>query len=119
MPSSSDLKPATKARLADSSLEDWASFLENAPGEGTSPCTPLCQQGPIGLTSLNRHALVAVSICSALFLLALVAGCILLISWATPAKAGSVTLTAVSLSENDLGIWMARKPFCSALPPCG
>ena len=72
MPLLRDLNLAMKARLGASSLEDWASYLENCPGETTLPPFRASLRGRIA--AFLRHRLVsgAIFILWIAFLLALV-----------------------------------------------
>ena len=114
----SDSSKATKGRLGDSSLEDWASFLENSPTEQTSPHSGESKQALIGLGSLHRRALAVVFICWIAFVAAMVFGFILLTSLATPAKASDRSSTVASPWASGLDGWMGRRLWCFPRQPC-
>ena len=76
MPSYTGKNPATKGRLAVSSLEDWPSFLENSPGETTHRTCPASRLERIAAYSRTPRGLAVASILWGLFLVALVFACI-------------------------------------------
>lgn len=118
MQSSGDSTGRTKGRLADSSLEDWASSLENFPGEETLPPLAVSRWEFIVLSLRTAPGLVVLCICWLLLILVLLFGSILLISWGIPSWAGVANSTAVLALENDSAGWMGRRLYCSASLPC-
>ena len=115
---SHDSTKATKGRLGDSSLEDWSSFLESSPGEKTHPLSRVSRLELIALSLHHLPGLVVVSIFYLILLGALAFAFIQLISWETVARDTSASSMAVSLSGSDLGLWKARRLYCSPSQPC-
>ena len=107
-----------RGRLGNSSLEDWPSFLENSPIEVTRTSLVVCLLERIVACSRTPRGLAVLCICWVLFLLALVFVFTPRTSWVTQRWVTEASSTAVSLSENDLGLWMARRLYCSPHQPC-
>lgn len=107
-----------KESLAGSSLENWASFLENSPGGTINPPFPASPADVTLRELLILRALAWGCIFSLLLILGLVSACTPRTSWATSTWVCEASLTAVSHSENDLGLWMGRRLYCSLDQPC-
>ena len=118
MPSLLASKLLLKARLGDSSLEDWASFLENSRGGTMRPLFRASLLERIGAYSRTPRGLAVVCICWIAFVLALVFASTLLTSWGMPRSGSAASSTAASLSEKSLDGWMVRRLYCSPHQPC-
>lgn len=111
----SDWNRVTKEPLANSSLEDWSSYLENFPGEPTPPLSRVSRLELIILSLHTLPGLIVISILWVVLVLGLVFASILLISWEMPARASTVSSMAVLPLESDWDTWIARRPFCCQL----
>ena len=118
MRSFSAWRAAIRARLAGSSLEDWASFLESCPGGTMRHLFRASLLERIALSLRTPRGLAALCICWLLLILALVFGFTLLISWPMPPSDFVRNSTAASPSESDSGGWAARRLYCSPHRPC-
>lgn len=118
MQSFNDSSPQIKAPLGDSSLEDWASFLENYPG-GTM--RPLFRASPLERISAylrTPRGLAALSIWWVLFLLGLVFVFTPRMSWGIYQKASTASSMVVLPSERSSAGWTTRRLYCSHSQPC-
>lgn len=110
----------TKGPLGTSSLETWADYIQEScqiggmriPLGGYSPA-------PIGQPSPTPRISIACFIYWMLFLAGLVSAYILLTSWETPGRGSVASSMAVSPSERNWDILMARRPFCCQPLPSG
>lgn len=108
-----------RGRLGTSSLEDWASYIqESCPTAATSPTSLAFWRLYTWLASPCLQDLVAAFMCYVMFLLVLAYVFILLTLWGTAGSAFGASLTAASHWESGLGIWMARRPSCYQPPLC-
>lgn len=115
---SNDLKPEIKEPLGGSSLEDWASFLENSHGGTMRPLFRASLLERICAYSRTPRGLAVISILWALFLIALVFVFTPRTSWEIPVKAFTASSTAASLLGKNLGGWTARRLYCTPSQPC-
>lgn len=112
MPFSSDWIPPTRERLATSSLEDWASYMEaNSLTAITSPGMAEYWRACTAAPSPRRRISAAVSTFLVLLILALVLGFILLILWVTAGRVFYRSSMDVSQLESDLVGSTGRRPF--------
>lgn len=107
-------------RLGGSSLQDWSSFVtpESCPGEAMPPLSRVSRLELIVLSLRTVPGLVMLSILWVLFLLGLVFGSILLISWGTLRWGSSVSSMAVLHLASDSAGSTGRRPFLCQCPQC-
>jgi hypothetical protein len=107
-----------KERLGASSLDDWASFLENYQTGKTPPQSRASRLELITLFFRSPRGLDVLCICWLLLILALVFAFTLLTSWEMPVEGSAANSTAVSRWENGWDGWTNRKLYCSLSPQC-
>lgn len=117
-------RPETKARLAGSPRARCGSAPVNSLGAATSQTSAVFHRGrerrlfATGRFARGARTLAAGCISSALLLLGAASDSTQPISWEMLPWASVPSLMDASPLENALGIWMARKLYCSASRPC-